>query len=157
MVYSKSHQLARARGFTLIEIFLVVGLVAVLAAIALPRYQDYVYRVEVAHAVKDIAAMSVKIKQYELDDRSLPDSLADVGEGGTLDPWGQPYRYHDLTQKGSTGKARKDKNLNPLNSDFDLYSIGRDHQTVSPLTPKVSHDDVIRANDGSFIGLAVDF
>lgn len=144
-------------GFTLVEILLVLGLIAILAAIALPAYQDYVYRTEVARAVTDIAAISVKIKQYELDERALPDSLADVREAATLDPWGQPYRYTNLRLKGSTGKARKDKHLNPLNSDFDLYSIGRDHQTVSPLPPRVSHDDVIRANDGLFIGLAKDF
>ena len=42
------------------------------------------------------------------------------------DPWGRPYVYTDLSQKGSKGKARKDGKLNPINSDFDLYSLGED-------------------------------
>lgn len=55
------------------------------------------------------------------------------------------------------GDVRKDRNLVPINSDFDLYSVGRDGESVGALTAKKSHDDVIRANDGSFVGLAVRF
>jgi general secretion pathway protein G len=53
-----------------------------------------------------------------------------------------------------TGKARKDKNLVPINSEFDLYSAGRDGDTLPPLVAKPSRDDVVRANDGRFVGLA---
>jgi general secretion pathway protein G len=45
----------------------------------------------------------------------------------------------------------------PINSDFDLYSVGRDGQSAPALTARVSHDDVVRANDGGFIGLAIDY
>ena len=57
----------------------------------------------------------------------------------------------------SKGKPRKDRFLHPINSDYDLYSMGKDGESVEPLTAKKSHDDVIRANDGSFVGLAVEF
>ena len=50
--------------------------------------------------------------------------------------------------------ARMDRALHPLNSDFDLYSMGADGQSVAPITTKVSQDDIIRANDGGYIGLA---
>ena len=40
---------------------------------------------------------------------------------------------------------------------LDLYSMGKDEQTVPPLTASVSKDDVIWANDGGFIGLASDY
>jgi general secretion pathway protein G len=79
------------------------------------------------------------------------------GHGQTLDPWGRPYRYLDLTKPQSIGGARKDKRLNPLNTDFDLYSVGKDGETLPPLPPKVSQDDVVRARDGRFIGLGKDF
>lgn len=59
--------------------------------------------------------------------------------------------------KSGGGKPRKDRFLVPINSDYDLYSKGRDGQSVAPLTAQQSHDDVIRANDGAFVGLAVDF
>ena len=58
---------------------------------------------------------------------------------------------------GSIGHARKDRFLVPINSDFDLYSMGKDGQSVSPLTAQKSHDDIIRANDGGYYGLASNF
>ena len=145
------------RGFTLIEVLMVVGLIAILVAIVLPKYEDYRYRIQVAQAVNDIVAMSAVISQYQMNENALPTNLAAVGLDRQLDPWGTPYRYTDLTLNGSKGKARKDRKLNPLNSDFDLYSIGKDKESTTPLTPKVSHDDVLRANDGAFIGLGKDF
>ena len=52
---------------------------------------------------------------------------------------------------------RKDRFLNPLNSEFDLYSVGPDGKTETPLTAKASYDDIIRAVDGKYMGLASDF
>lgn len=83
--------------------------------------------------------------------------LADVGNGGKLDPWGHAYKYVDLTGVGGIGKARKDHKVNPINSDFDLYSMGKDGVSQSQLTQKSSLDDIVRARDGAFVGLAADF
>lgn len=58
---------------------------------------------------------------------------------------------------GPSARPRMDRFLHPINSDYDLYSMGKDGETVLPLTARQSHDDVIRANDGSFVGLAVEF
>lgn len=52
---------------------------------------------------------------------------------------------------------RKDRFLHPINSDYDLYSQGKDGRSVEALTANLSQDDVIRANDGAFIGLARNF
>jgi len=97
------------------------------------------------------------IKAYEADNDKLPASLAAVGNGGRLDPWGRPYVYLDLTPPGANGAARKDRRLAPINSDFDLYSVGRDGVTHKQLTHRDSQDDVVRARDGGFIGLGADF
>ena len=70
---------------------------------------------------------------------------------------GQPYRYTNLDTAKGNGKARKNKNLVPINSDFDVYSMGKDGETAGPLTAKKSRDDVVRANDGRFIGLASEY
>ena len=53
--------------------------------------------------------------------------------------------------------VRKDHNLVPLNTDFDLYSMGPDGESASPLTAKASRDDIIRANNGSYIGTATNY
>jgi general secretion pathway protein G len=45
----------------------------------------------------------------------------------------------------------------PINTDFDLYSVGPDGNTQPPLTAPVSRDDIVRANDGRFIGKAEDY
>jgi general secretion pathway protein G len=152
-----SREIARFLGFTLIEILLVIGIVGVLVSIAIPKYADYREQVRVRQAVTDIAALSALIALYDTDNHSPPDSLAQIGNGGKLDPWGRPYEYLNLTSIKGNGKARKDKKLHPLNTDFDLYSVGKDGSSQSSLMAPVSRDDVIRARDGRFIGLATDF
>jgi general secretion pathway protein G len=49
---------------------------------------------------------------------------------------------------------RRDRFLVPINSDYDLYSMGADGRTATPLTASMSRDDIVRAGDGSFIGPA---
>ena len=55
------------------------------------------------------------------------------------------------------GQARKDHSLVPINSDFDLFSIGRDGQSAGALTAAASQDDIVRASDGAFVGLGRDY
>ncbi len=57
----------------------------------------------------------------------------------------------------SLSKARKDHFMVPINTDYDLYSMGADGKSLAPLTAKASQDDIIRANDGLFIGRASEF
>jgi general secretion pathway protein G len=45
----------------------------------------------------------------------------------------------------------------PVNSTFDLYSLGPDGKSSPPFTAAPSQDDIVRANDGGFIGLASDY
>jgi len=143
-------------GLTLVELLIVIAIIGVLAAIAIPAYKDYEEKARVTQAAIEISTMASKITHYYDDARAYPDSLTDVGLAGKLDPWGYPYRYLNLNKKGNGG-ARRDKNLNPLNTDFDLYSIGKDAKTKLPISQKDSLDDVIRVYDGKFVDLASKF
>lgn len=143
-------------GFTLIEMIMVVALLGVLVAVAAPMYENYRERTRVAAAVRDIAAMAAEIQRVRLERRELPATLADIHLGASLDPWGRPYVYYNVEANGRGG-ARKDRRLNPLNTDFDLYSLGRDGSSKPQISQKESVDDVIRANNGRFVGQAADY
>jgi general secretion pathway protein G len=89
---------------------------------------------------------------------TLPDDLSGIGRAGKLDPWGFPYVYYKFpTGNGNPGGARKDRFLVPVNSTYDLYSIGPDGASSPPFTAAKSQDDVVRASDGDYIGLASKF
>ncbi len=152
---AKQHQ--TQSGLTLTEVMIVAAIIGVLAAIATPAYEDYTEKARVAGAVTDIIGISAKIEAYWNDVRKYPDSLADVDAADMLDPWDNPYQYLNLFDKKGKGGNRKDRKLNPLNSDFDLYSMGKDGESKTQITNKVSLDDVIRANDGKFIDLAKNY
>jgi len=141
----------------MLEVMLVVGIGAVLAAIAIPSYERYVERTRVAQAVIDIGGISAAIARYEADNREFPDSLSDVGAGAMRDPWGSPYQYVNHDEKATRGQWRRDKNIVPINTDFDVFSLGKDQQSKPQLTFKTSRDDVVRANNGRFIGLASEY
>jgi general secretion pathway protein G len=141
-------------GFTLVEVLITIAVIAVIATIAIPYYEDYVERGNVTLAAVDINGMAINIEQYYTEEQKYPDSLDDIGEGDKLDPWKRPYEYTNLLSAKGKGNARKDKKLNPLNSDFDLFSKGKNGVFKTQISNKDSLDDVIRANDGRFVGLA---
>jgi general secretion pathway protein G len=144
---------ARKFGFSLFELLLAVSIVAVLALVAVPSYSNYKERTRVSQAVIDIAAIGALIRAYYQDNHDYPSSLSQIG-ANKVDPWGQPYVYKVFRTPSDRGSARKDKNLVPINSDYDLYSKGKDLASRPPLVAPPSRDDVVRANDGAFIGLA---
>lgn len=144
-------------GFSLLELMIVVALVALLANFALPAYQRYLDQAKVGAAIGDIGRLSLDIERYRMaNDDELPVGLADLGVD-IEDPWGNEYRYLDITKEKGKGNLRKDKNLNPLNSDYDLYSMGADGESKKPLSPPQSQDDILRANNGAYVGLAADY
>lgn len=156
MRFGKKHPLGHRRGFTLIELMLIVLLIGILAAVAMPFYRGYKERVRIAQAINEIRIMSTVASNYWNDNHGYPSSLADIGQAGRLDPWGNPYVYYNIDANGK-GHARKDHALNPLNTDFDLYSDGVDGKSKAQITQKDSVDDVIRASNGAYVGLASGF
>lgn len=146
-------------GFTLAELALALAALAILAALAVPMYASWSERSKRSQAATTIRSVSNELKAFELLNERFPASLAEMGETALRDPWGSPYQY--LVLRGAPpavrGRARKDKNLVPINSDFDLYSVGPDGESLPPLTAKKSQDDIVRAQDGAFVGLASEY
>ena len=154
---SAHHRRKHSRGFTVLELLIVVAIVLTICAIAVPNLMAAIDQARIARAVGDIHAIEDDVASYQAIYRVLPDALSQIGDGNLLDPWGNPYQYlNHATMKGN-GQARKDRFLVPLNSDYDLYSMGKDGASSPPITAKPSQDDVIRASNGSYVGLASDF
>lgn len=78
----------RSRGFTLIEIMITVAIVAILAAIAIPSYNEYVQRARITDAVSTLSDMRNKMEQYFQDNRSWapPGPTIQPCNAGTVAP-----------------------------------------------------------------------
>ena len=122
-----------ARGFTLIEIMVVIVILGVLAALIVPQIISRPDEARVVAAKQDIATLMQALKLYRLDNQRYPTaeqglqalvakpSVAPIPAnwkpGGYLDrlpkdPWGRPYQY-----------------ANPgLHGEIDIYSYGADGQ-----------------------------
>ncbi|MEJ0006905.1 MAG: type II secretion system major pseudopilin GspG [Steroidobacteraceae bacterium] len=134
MFSTRPHSLSRARGFTLIEIMVVVIIIGLLAAVIVPNMLDRVADARVAKVRQDIQAVGTALTLYRLDNFKYP--TTDQGlkalvqqpsdptirnwrkggyiQDGTLkDPWGNDYQY---IYPGTHGH------------EYDLYSFGADGQ-----------------------------
>jgi len=143
----------------LIDLMLAVIIASLLMAVAVPAYDQFIDRARVARAIGDIGSISIAIERFGIKNNSrLPNSLNELLMDVPFDPWGAPYQYLNIVAAGpGKGAFRKDGKLNPLNSDFDLFSVGADGESMAPLSAAASRDDIVRANNGAFIGLGEDY
>ena len=149
----------KCQGMGLIDLMLAVIIASLLMAVAVPAYDQFIDRARVARAIGDIGSISIAIERFGLKNNSrLPNSLNELLMDVPFDPWGAPYQYLNIVAAGpGKGAFRKDGKLNPLNSDFDLFSVGADGESMGPLSAAKSRDDIVRANNGAFIGLGEDY
>ena len=166
LVFSMSHSIFRHlpivrqslrgydKAFTLVELLIVTMIMGALAGIAVPGYRGYLNKARVSTAVAEITEIESKILAFQVANGAYPNSLAQVGFGGRLDPWGRAYMYLRINGvfPAPVGHWRKDQFNVPVNTDFDLYSNGPDGNSTAPFTANASRDDIARANNGGYIG-----
>ena len=124
---------------------------------AVPNYFRVLKRSAGKSAVGDLASLQFAIDTYERMNERLPDSLDDLGPGPQrIDRWGNPYVYTPSTSQHWNRDRRLDQHQVPLNEDYDLFSAGPDGEWKKPLMNPKSHDDIVRADNGLYIGIALD-
>jgi len=71
------------KGFTLIELMIVVAIIGILAAIAIPAYQDYTIRAQVSEGLSLSSAAKTAVAEYFLNKGEAPDTRAKAGMSAT--------------------------------------------------------------------------
>ena len=146
-----------SKAFTTIELAVEVIIIGLFLMTFSPAALKMIESAKTETTTQVIEDMQTDIDDFFKKNGRYPDSLEEVFGEVPLDEWGNPYQYLNMAKAKGNGKKRKDKNLVPINSDYDLYSMGPDGQTASPLTASISQDDIVRGRNGSFIGLATEY
>ena len=153
-------------GFTLMELMIGIAIVGILASIATPNYIKFREKARVELAITEMRFIEKEIMNYLVDNGELPKDLSAIGMDDILDPWGRPYNYLRISEsdeseedeaQDNNGKPRKDHSLHPINTDYDLFSVGKDGKSTAALTAKISQDDIVRANNGRFLGFVSNY
>jgi type IV pilus assembly protein PilE len=123
-----------ARGFTLIELMITVAVIAVLTAIALPAYTDYVTRSKFAEAYAHLADLRVKMEQFYLDNRRYSTNAGGgtCGVPGGNTPTTQGTKYFDFTCVSSNPNAAGDQ-------EYVLSAAGKASEQLSGIAFTVDH------------------
>lgn len=158
------------RGLTFLELLIILVIGSILAVFANTVFgtsevdcdspggkQSPMMRARIGQVTGDIGKIHMEIGKFELSYNRYPVSLAEAGLDDVLDPWGNPYQYLVVLGRTDLGPVRKDHNLLPVNTGYDLYSMGPDGATASPFTSVGGQDDIVMANDGDYFGLACEY
>lgn len=161
---NKFNEKRTQNGFTLLSLLVAITVAGILWMIAQPTFNNntidckhpdqrlgYIMRAKVANTVAALGAVNLKLQRFELSHNRYPeDGELDLGN----DPWGNAYVFTSFKDMNGNGPKRKFKSAVPVNMYYDVYSIGPDGQTATPMVSEPGGDDIIIANNGLYIGIA---
>ena len=106
-------RMSNRKGFTLVELLVVVAIIGVLAAIAIPRFTDATATANGAKLQADLRTIDSAIMIYYAANNSYPDALATLSSGGT---------YLATTPKEPTGSIKINGTTVPAGSTYGIVS-----------------------------------
>lgn len=130
---SKQHN----KGFTLIELMIVVAIIGILAAVALPAYQDYTIRTRVAEGLTLAAVAKVAVMDNAANAKPFTMGFEGV-RLGTKSVTANPATGNPLTDVGTPGPAQTGIHINPSNGEVTIAfstSVAQPGFNLLTLTP----------------------
>ena len=116
------------KGFTLIELMIVIAIIGILAVIALPAYQDYTGRAQVSEAITLMEGQKSAVVEYYADKGKWPTSNADAGIAGSTDIKG---KYVASVAVGTDGALTATMKSSDVNNDFKGKTVTLKPETAA--------------------------
>jgi type IV pilus assembly protein PilA len=129
------------KGFTLIELMIVVAIIGILAAIAIPAYQDYTIRSQVTEGLNLAASVKAGVAEFYAQNGTWPVTLTNLG----MDPANPPSgKYVDqvLVNTGTINIRYQDTPPFQANKNIDLLVLSL-RPTISGTAASTSNGDVV--------------
>lgn len=136
-------------GFTLIELMIVVAIIGILAAVAIPQYQRYTVRAKASQAVGALRPVQLAVSEYAQVNRGMPSALTDLpelGNGGEADTCLGIVQQAVVTDWGGVGD-------NEITVTVTFYADGAT-QNAACGGKGVTVPDALAGNTLTFLGRA---
>ena len=119
---------AMQKGFTLIELMIVIAIIGILAVIALPAYQDYTGRAQVSEAITLMEGQKSAVVEYYADKGAWPTTNAAAGIAGATDIKG---KYVAKVEVGSNGALTATMKSSDVNNDIKGKTVTLKPETAA--------------------------
>ena len=116
------------KGFTLIELMIVIAIIGILAVIALPAYQDYTGRAQVSEAITLMEGQKSAVVEYYADKGAWPTTNAAAGIAGATDIKG---KYVAKVEVGSNGALTATMKSSDVNNDIKGKTVTLQPETAA--------------------------
>jgi prepilin-type N-terminal cleavage/methylation domain-containing protein len=136
------------KGFTLVELILVLALIGILATMSVPLYNNYTDKAKNAAAISDIGVLSNEITAFSLDHNyAKPLNLGEIGRDKLHDPWKRNYEYRSI------GVLKDEYGVLLNGNSFDVFSKGKNGDTADVGGVPETKDDIARMGNGNSVGM----
>jgi len=121
----------RSAGFTLIELMIVIAILGILIAIALPAYQDYAVRAKMSEALSLVTKEKVAVSEYRMTNGVFPSTLEQAGSATVVNASNYVGQIHMLTpgticlHVQNTGEPSVDSGFHPLRLQATVNGTGQ--------------------------------